>query len=387
MGKFKYHLCNTLRIMGYNKVLFKQFNYLRDVLILVFLLLISCSKSVEQTVPERRDLTTSVYASLKVQPDSIYMVYASVGGLIEKVYVNEGDLVKKNTILFQISNANPILNVKNAQLNLKLAEENLLGKSTILISLKDEINSAKLKCINDSINFYRQKNLWDQKIGSKVTYDAKKLSYQVAINNLSLLQSSYERTKKELQTKLDQAIINYESAIIVKKDFSVKSTINGKVYAVFKNPGELVTNIEPIASIGSKTKFIIELLVDEVDIVKVKLNQKALITLDAYGGQVFNSKVVKIYPKKDERNQTFKVEAIFDNPPEVLYPGLSGEANIIISSKKNVLVIPKEYVLDGKKVETNSGIQEIKIGVETLEFVEIMSGISEETVIYKPKYE
>ena len=262
------------------------------------------------------------------------MVYASVGGLIEKVYVNEGDLVKKNTILFQISNANPILNVKNAKLNLKLAEENLLGKSTILISLKDEINSAKLKCINDSINFYRQKNLWDQKIGSKVTYDAKKLSYQVAINNLSLLQSSYERTKKELQTKLDQAIINYESAIIVKKDFSVKSTINGKVYAVFKNPGELVTNIEPIASIGSKTKFIIELLVDEVDIVKVKLNQKALITLDAYGGQVFNSKVVKIYPKKDERNQTFKVEAIFDNPPEVLYPGLSGEANIIISSKK-----------------------------------------------------
>lgn len=51
------------------------------------------------------------------------------------------------------------------------------------------------------------------------------------------------------------------------------------------------------------------------------------------------------------------------------------------------MVIPKEYVLDGKKVETNSGIQEIKIGVETLEFVEIMSGISEETVIYKPKYE
>ena len=39
--------------------------------------------------------------------------------------------------------------------------------------------------------------------------------------------------------------------------------------------------------------------------------------------------------------------------PNVLYPGLSGEANIIIAKKENVLTIPKEYLIDGNKVKTD----------------------------------
>jgi len=387
MGKFKYQICKTLRIMVYNKALQKKYSCLLVILVSIFLSLISCSKTVDKTKLERRDISESVYASLKVQPDSIYLVYAAVGGLIEKVFIEEGDLVIKNSNLFQIGNANPNLNVKNAELALELAKENLNGNSSVLISLKDEINSAKLKCINDSINFYRQKNLWEKKIGSKVTYDSKKLAYQVAINNLNLLNSSYQRTKKELQTKLDQANISHKSALITTKDFTVKSVIKGKVYAIYKHLGELVSHIEPIATIGSDSHFKVEMLVDEVDIVKIKINQLVLISLDAYDGNVFRAKIVKMYPKKDERNQTFKVEALFENPPEILYPGLSGEANILISSKKNVLVIPKEYILEGNKVETDDGIQEVKIGLETLEFVEIVSGIKENTTIYKPLYE
>ncbi len=82
------------------------------------------------------------------------------------------------------------------------------------------------------------------------------------------------------------------------------------------------------------TDFIIEMLVDEVDIVKISINQKVIISLDAYKGEIFTGKVSKIYPKKDERNQTFTVEAVFDEAPIKLYPGLSGESNIIISAKK-----------------------------------------------------
>ena len=127
------------------------------------------------------------------------------------------------------------------------------------------------------------------------------------------------------------------------------------------------------------------MLVDEVDIVRISKNQEVLINLDAYNGKVFTGIVSKILPKKDERNQTFKVEALFDKAPDVLYPGLSGEANIIIARKDNILVIPKEYLTEDNKVMTNDGLIDVALGIENLEFVEIISGISEETQIIKPE--
>jgi HlyD family secretion protein len=139
-----------------------------------------------------------------------------------------------------------------------------------------------------------------------------------------------------------------------------------------------------LASIGSANNFIIELLVDEVDIVRISKNQEVIITLDAYNGAVFNGKISKIYPKKDERNQTFKVEAVFNNPPKVLYPGLSGEANIIIAKKENVLTIPKEYLIENNKVKTDDGIITISTGLQNMEYIEVLSGITKNTSIYKP---
>ena len=61
---------------------------------------------------------------------------------------------------------------------------------------------------------------------------------------------------------------------------------------------------------------------------------------------VFAGKVSKIYPKKDERNQTFKVEAYLLTTPKTLYPGFSGEANIIIAEKRTYLLFLKNILID-----------------------------------------
>jgi multidrug efflux pump subunit AcrA (membrane-fusion protein) len=140
-----------------------------------------------------------------------------------------------------------------------------------------------------------------------------------------------------------------------------------------------------LASIGSATDFIIELLIDEVDIARVKKGQKVLVNLDAYGDQIFEAKVTKIYPRKEQRTQTFKVEALFENAPEILYPGLSGEGNIVISERENTLIIPYDYLIDGNKVQTENGLKEIEIGLKTIENVEIISGIDTSMVILKPE--
>ncbi|TGV04343.1 efflux RND transporter periplasmic adaptor subunit [Flavivirga rizhaonensis] len=354
-------------------------------LICILLTIVSCSENKDKILPTERNLTESVYSSVTIQPDSLYQVYAIVAGILDENLVEEGDVVSKDTILMQIINNTPKLNTQNAKLALDLAKENYSGSAAVLDGIKDEIVAARLKHINDSINYYRQKKLWKQQIGSKLQYDTKKLNYELASNNLKLIQSRYNRTKNELQTQVRQAENNYKKSLITTKDFAVKSKINGKVYALYKEPGEIITTTEPLASIGSATRFIIEMLIDEVDIVRISENQEVIIHLDAYNGDVFTGKVSKIYPKKDERNQTFKVEAVFKNLPNVLYPGLSGEANIIIAKKDSVLTIPKAYLVDDDKVKTDDGLIPIKTGLQNLEYIEVLSGITKDTPIYKPE--
>jgi HlyD family secretion protein len=352
-------------------------------LLICFSFLFYACKKEEHISPQRMAMTESIYSSVIIQPDSLYQVYAVISGILEKSFVEEGDLITKNQALFQVTNTAPELNVKNAKLALDLATDNYTGGITVLEGIKDEIRSAQLKLKNDSINYFRQKNLWDQKIGSKIEFESKKLNFDLSKNNVIMLQSKFDRTKNELYINVKQAKNNYSTSLVATKDYTIKSSITGKVYAVNKNIGELIKTSEPIATVGSASQFIIEMLVDEVDIVKVAKGQHVLITMDAYKGEVFEAKVTRILPKKDERNQTFKVEAVFENQPNVLFPGLSGEGNIVIAKRKDVLTIPVAYLLDDDQVRTDEGIISIKIGLRNMDYVEVLSGITEETILYK----
>ncbi|WP_274474507.1 efflux RND transporter periplasmic adaptor subunit [Mangrovimonas aestuarii] len=352
--------------------------------LIILLVLFSCNKDEERIYPQKVPLTESVYSSVTIQPDSLYEIYSAVSGILDFNYLEEGDNVKKGDSIIQVINNTPKLNTENAKLSLQLAKENYQGRAAILDEIEDEILAAQLSYKNDSINYFRQKNLWNQKIGSKMELDNKQLAYELSSNKLSLLKNKRFRMENELETQLKQAQNNYRTSLINTKDFTIKSKINGKVYALYKNPGETVLIQEPLGTVGSDKIFIIEMLIDEEDIVKVALNQKALITLDAYKSKVFEATVDKIYPKKDERSQTFLVEAIFVDSPKVLYPGLSGEGNIIIATKEQALTIPKTYI-SNNKVLTDSGWVEVVTGLQNLERIEILDGIDETTALVKPK--
>ncbi|TBW26777.1 efflux RND transporter periplasmic adaptor subunit [Gramella sp. KN1008] len=352
--------------------------------ILVCFLFLSCNTNEEKILPVYGDLTEFVYASVKVQPDSLYKVYSTVNGIMDKAFVEEGELVKVGDPILQIVNSNPKLNTQNALLSFKLAQENLSGERTVLDGIEDEMEAARLKLHNDSVHFKRQEKLWEQQIGSQSAYEEKKLAYELSRNRLQLLQNRYRLTRNELETQLKQARNNYETSLINTAEYTIHSKINGKIYAFYKNKGEIVTTQEPLASLGSDSVFVANLLVDEVDIVRLKKGQQVLIQLDAYEGEVFEAVIHKIFPKKDEFNQTFTVEARFRNTPPILYPGLSGEANIFIGRKKNVLSIPRNYLVGDSSVRTEDGLIHVTTGMQNMEMVEITSGISKDTWIYKP---
>jgi HlyD family secretion protein len=127
------------------------------------------------------------------------------------------------------------------------------------------------------------------------------------------------------------------------------------------------------------------MLIDEVDIASVSPGQLIYITLDAYKDQVFEASLTKIYPLKDTRTQTFQVEGRFNKEPPTLFAGLSGEANIVLTEKKNAMTIPLNYLMQGKKVKTEQGEILVETGISNMSFVEILSGIDTSTVLLKPE--
>lgn len=352
---------------------------------LLAFIFISCKDQEEKIKPQYKTLTESVYASFSLTPDSLYQVYSTVSGIIERVYPQEGDVLKSGDSLFKITNDVPALNAENARLAFQLAKENYEGRSTLLQSIEDRMAMVALRFRQDSIDYMRQKRLWTENIGTRTEYEHRQEAYELSKQELIAVTNELERTRVELKNKLLQSQNNYRNALSNASDYLVTSKINGKVYDVFKEVGELVNQQEPLATIGSANYFLIEMEVDEVDISRIVIGQQVIINLDAYKDQVFEAKVSRILPQKDRRTRTFTVEARFINGPDKLYSGLSGEANIITNILDSTLVIPRSYLIDQNMVKTDDGFKTITIGRKNMEYVEVLSGIDSSTYLLQPE--
>ena len=211
------------------------------------MLALSCSESQDDVHPEYRKITESVYSSATIQPDSMYAVYSAVAGILEGNLVEEGDLVVKGQELIKIENSTPQLNIENAKLALELAKSNYKGGSAVLVELENDLQSARIQHLDDSLNYRRAVRLWKQHIGSKAQLEKAKIAYNVSGNQVQALKNRLKRTRLDLRTKYEQAQVNYQNSLLQEGDFTVRSEISGKVYELVKRPGESVTSMEPIA--------------------------------------------------------------------------------------------------------------------------------------------
>ncbi|NBG66319.1 efflux RND transporter periplasmic adaptor subunit [Acidiluteibacter ferrifornacis] len=352
--------------------------------LLASLLIGACQGDKSEIKPSTGALVESVYSSIIIEPDSFYQVYAAARGIIDEIYVKEGDLISKGDPIARIVDDNSKLLSENAALEMNLAQQNYEGQSNLIKDLQNELAVAKLKLINDSINLERQKRLWNQQIGSRTELEQRQLVYETSLNNVNTLKRKLDRKQDELKVLLQKSKNNYTNSLNNYKDYNVLSRVNGQVYELLKEEGELLSEQEPIGVIGSSNRFLIKMQVDEVDIVRIKTGQLVYVTLDAYNSQVFEAEVKQIIPQMNQATQTFWVEARFTNPPAVLYSGLRGEANIVIARKENVLTIPLEYLYSSDQVLTEKDTLFVKTGLRSLERVEIIEGLDSNTKIIKP---
>jgi HlyD family secretion protein len=352
-------------------------------ILLVTLIFVSCKDKREKTHPTIENISEAVYASGIIKSKNQYQVFATANGLIQTILVTEGDLVEKNQPIILLANEASRLNTENARIAAEYADMN--ANSDRLNELKINIEMAKSKMLNDSLLLVRQKNLWSNKIGSQVEFEQRELAYKNSLTAYETAIFHYNELKKQLNFSAQQSQKNLQISSSVNNDYIIKSKVNGKIYSILKEPGEMVTPQSPVAVIGDANEFIIELQVDEYDIAKIRLGQKVFITMDSYKGQVFEARVTKIYPIMNERSKSFTVETSFISRPQVLYPYLTAETNILIRTKEKALIIPRNYLIEDTFVLLeNNEKRKVTVGLKDFQKVEILSGLSINDLIVKP---
>jgi multidrug efflux pump subunit AcrA (membrane-fusion protein) len=344
----------------------------------------ACSNTDSERIkPEVKSITESVYASGNIKAVDQYDAFTNASGPIQEIFVQEGDSVSIGTPLLAVFSEREKLSRENAEIAKAYAD--LQANQSRLRDLQLSIDLAKSKMQNDSLLFVRQKKLHDQNIGTEVEFEQKQLAWE---NSKTAYESNvirYNDLKREIEFNSSSASKNLAISRVLESDYVLKSKINGKVYALPKERGEMVTPQVVLAVLGSANEFLLELQVDEYDISKVKVGQEVTVSMDSYKGEVFKATISKVYPIMDTQTKSFKVEAKFSKAPPQLYPNLSLEANIITEVKENTLVIPRGYLIaDSLVINENEDTLKVTTGIKNYQFAEILEGIDASTVLIKP---
>ncbi|MBB6327378.1 multidrug efflux pump subunit AcrA (membrane-fusion protein) [Algoriphagus iocasae] len=351
----------------------------------IFLFLFGCGNSdVDKITPERKAITESVYASGNIKAVNQYDAFTNASGPIQEIFVEEGDSVSIGTPLLAVYNEREKLSRESAEI--AKAYSDLQANQSRLRDLQLTIDVNKSKMQNDSLLYVRQKALHDQNIGTEVEFEQRKLNWENSKTAYESALIRYQDLKREIEFNSNSASKNLAISKVLESDYVLKSKINGKVYALLKEKGEMVTPQVALAVLGSVDDFLLELQVDEYDISKIKLGQPVMVSMDSYKGESFEAVVDKIYPIMDTQTKSFKVEAKFTKAPPQLYPNLSLEANIITEVRIKAVVIPRTYLIaDSLVVNENEDTLRVKVGIKNFQYAQILKGIDESTVLIKPK--
>jgi multidrug efflux pump subunit AcrA (membrane-fusion protein) len=355
------------------------------VFILILTVLASCTNQ-NEIKPQRKDIVDAVFGSGHIENKDQYAVTANTDGYLKESFVAEGDTVKPGEKLFRLTNDVQQTQVSNALTNLQYAKSNVQPRAPQIEQLKTQIAQAQDKLGVDSLNYARYKRLVKTQAVSNSDFENAQLQYQSSSSSLKVLQHNLADLQHQLNLNVENAKAQYNIQQENNNYYNIQGRANGVVLSVAKKNGDYVKKGDIIAQVGAG-KPIIKLYIAEDDIQRVKVGQLTLISLNSSKDQVINAYISKIYPSFDTNEQAFIVEATFKDKVGNLRNGTQLQCNIVVQEKKNVLVVPTYCIINGDYVMLKDSKEKtpVKTGIRTLEWTEILSGISEKDVLVTPK--
>ena len=348
---------------------------------LLALLGAACKSTNDGTTPAFRELTEAVYASGNVYPRNEYTVTADATGVLQQRLINEGDSIRQNQLLFVLEGTAENARQQAAANAYRQARANLSSNSPVLAELEAQVRNARTRVANDSINYNRFKELYGQNATSRAELERAELNYTISRNNLRAQLNTLQRNRNQIQLDVAYNRSQLITTEVAGRNTRVRSFVDGKVYEVYKDPGEVVRLGDQLALVGSGSKLFAQLAVDESDFGRIRIGQDVFLKADVYPNKVFKARVSKVYPKLNRTDQSFRVDAEFVGEHPDSYYGLTVEANIIISQNKHVLTIPKTYVIgnDSVMIEQDGKKQKVRFqkGAENFDLVEVKGGLTQ----------
>jgi HlyD family secretion protein len=228
-----------------------------------------------------------------------------------------------------------------------------------------------------------------QRITNDMNIAAAQSELSLAQDNLVLKKAGY--TVEQIQAQ-EASVKSAEANVLTYQAQLSKSIIrapfNGIITKQDAKVGEIITANVAIISLISDKKFEVEVNVPESDVAKIKINNTATITLDAYGDDVkFQAQVTSIEPAETifEGIATYKTKLNFISDDERIKSGMTANIDILTDERKDVVVIPQRAVIqkDGDRIVRMIGIngevveRPVEIGLKGSDGnVEIKSGIN-----------
>ncbi len=312
----------------------------------------------------RQDIVSIVNGTGQIKPKTYVNVGATAFGRITRLNVKEGDHVKAGTILATVENVQPQATVAAQQASIISSRTDVTSYAAAEKTAEANIAQAKADLEQKRLDFDRAQALYESKLIAKQDFDAKRAAFDMASATLAQRQAAHAQALAQTDSQrahVNQAVAsqraNYDS---LDKTVS-RAPFDGLVTNVPVREGEtVVVGIQnaggsTIMTLADMSVITAEVKVDETDIVNVRMNQTADVTVDALPGRIFKGHVTEVGDQAllrttglsttqsttgTEEAKDFKVVVTLDEASEDLRPGLSATAKITTAHKPNALNIP-----------------------------------------------
>ncbi len=307
--------------------------------------------SVMTTNVKRGDISSFIYTTGAIFPKQESMISPKVSGRIEKLYVDEGDRVKKGQPLVMLEQERIRIGVKESEASLKETE-------------------AQLKNLQATLK--RNQKLFEEGVIDSQRFDDTTTERDLAEARVQRAKAVLERIQQDL------------------KDSIIVAPFDGFIVEKMMNEGEMATTMPPsnIFHLVDTSRIKIECGITEGKKKSIKVGEEVLIEVDAYPDDVFTGKITTVNPKVDADSRTFKIKIELPNPVFRLEIGMFTRMKIIEHKSKGALLIPQRVIVEDNEskkvfVVVNSRAVEkpITTGIINHDIVEVTEGLNEGDVV------
>jgi HlyD family secretion protein len=346
----------------------------------------------------RGDVARSVVATGKIQPITKVEVKSKASGIVEKLFVDINNQVKKGQPLAQLDQQEIVAQVEAQRAQLASAEANV-GTYEANVE-QDKVNAAAPDLPMYKVTLDRNLEMQKEGIVSRQVLDDANKDYLAALTR---------RDSAKAQIGVDTAKLKQARAQVQQSQATLNQLEEQKGYTTILAPmdgvmlsrdveiGDAVSSILVLGSTatlimteGDVNEVYVQGKVDEADIAHVYLGQPARIKVESFRDRVFNGKVTKISPMGVEKDNvtTFEVRVSINNPGGELKALMTANAEILLDEHKGVLTVPENAVMyDNMKNATvqvpdksqKDGTRKVPVtvGLSNGSVTEIVSGLKE----------